>query len=225
VTYFSRVTLNASHSNTQQLANDFCANNYQQHQHLWQLFAKDPDAKRDFIFRNERGKCYYMVSQRKPQNNRGYWQVETKNYSPTIKTGQTLAFSLRVNPVVSRKNKNGKSCRHDVVMDEKQQMNYQSMPISERPPLSAIVHKAGLQWLQTRAEKHGFNIDSNTVQVNGYESHTAYKKKNTNDIQYSTMDFNGLLTVVDAGQFIEALLVGIGPAKAFGCGLMLVKRV
>jgi len=223
MTYFSRVTLNANHANTQQLAKDFCANHYKEHQHLWQLFAKDPDAKRDFIFRNEQGKCYYVVSQREPQNSKDYWQVETKHYSPTIKAGQTLAFSLRVNPIVARKGNNGKSFRHDVVMDAKQQMNFKAMAVNDRPPLTSIVHKAGLEWLTSRAEKHGFKFDQNTVHIDAYEPHTAYKKNST--IKYSTMDFNGLLTVEDTARFSDALITGIGPAKGFGCGLMLVKRV
>lgn len=223
--YFSRVTLNTRHANSQQLAQAFCTNNYKDHQHLWNLFDKDPDANRDFIFRNERGKCYYVVSQREPQNKMDYWDVETKNYSPNIHTGQTLAFTLRANPVITRQGNNGKSFRHDVVMDAKQQMKYKSMPISDCPPLSGIVHEVGIKWLQTRAKKHGFKIDKNTVHVNGYESHTAYKKKSRQPIKYSTMDFNGLLSVVDTDEFTKTLITGIGPAKVFGCGLLLVRRI
>lgn len=99
------------------------------------------------------------------------------------------------------------------------------MPINDRPPLSDIVQKAGIQWLQTRAEKHGFKIDNDTVRVDGYETQTAYKNKSSQIIKYSTMDFNGLLTVVNVDQFIDTLTTGIGPAKAFGCGLLLVRRI
>jgi CRISPR system Cascade subunit CasE len=39
------------------------------------------------------------------------------------------------------------------------------------------------------------------------------------------MDFDWILSVTDKGRFLNALYCGIGPAKAFGCGLMLIRRV
>jgi CRISPR system Cascade subunit CasE len=39
------------------------------------------------------------------------------------------------------------------------------------------------------------------------------------------VDFEGTIEITDPGIFVEALFTGIGPAKAFGCGLMLVRRV
>ena len=33
------------------------------------------------------------------------------------------------------------------------------------------------------------------------------------------------LEVADPARFFDALVRGVGPAKAFGCGLMLVRRV
>jgi CRISPR system Cascade subunit CasE len=41
----------------------------------------------------------------------------------------------------------------------------------------------------------------------------------------STLEFNGVLRVVNVEQFLETLHRGIGPAKAFGCGLLPVRRV
>jgi CRISPR system Cascade subunit CasE len=39
------------------------------------------------------------------------------------------------------------------------------------------------------------------------------------------LDFEGRLKIVDADRFKQALFEGIGSAKAFGCGLMLVRRI
>ena len=44
-------------------------------------------------------------------------------------------------------------------------------------------------------------------------------------ICFSTLDFSGLLTVADPEKFLSTLYGGIGPAKGFGCGLLLIKRV
>jgi CRISPR system Cascade subunit CasE len=38
-------------------------------------------------------------------------------------------------------------------------------------------------------------------------------------------DFEGKLKIVDADRFKKELFQGVRSAKAFGCGLMLVKRI
>jgi len=39
------------------------------------------------------------------------------------------------------------------------------------------------------------------------------------------MAIEGKLKIDDKDRYKKALFQGIGPAKAFGCGLMLVKRI
>jgi CRISPR system Cascade subunit CasE len=36
--------------------------------------------------------------------------------------------------------------------------------------------------------------------------------------------FDGILTVTDAEALIQEMMQGIGPAKAFGCGLLSIAR-
>jgi len=43
--------------------------------------------------------------------------------------------------------------------------------------------------------------------------------------RFSSVDFLGDLEITDVEKFTKALFQGIGRAKAFGCGLMLVKRI
>jgi CRISPR system Cascade subunit CasE len=80
------------------------------------------------------------------------WQIETKPYRPRLVEGQRLAFTLRANPVVSRKDAQGRRHRHDVVMDAKHAMDYRKMVPGERPPLSEITQEAGSWWLDDRAQ-------------------------------------------------------------------------
>ena len=47
----------------------------------------------------------------------------------------------------------------------------------------------------------------------------------TGKLQFTTVDFGGQLTVTDGRAFATALVGGIGHAKAFGCGLLLVRPV
>ena len=43
-------------------------------------------------------------------------------------------------------------------------------------------------------------------------------------MSFSTLDFDGILTVNDPAAFLLALSRGFGAAKAYGCGLMLIRR-
>lgn len=42
-------------------------------------------------------------------------------------------------------------------------------------------------------------------------------------IQFSSVDYTGMLTVTDPGLFLQRLSQGYGKSRAFGCGLMLIK--
>jgi len=89
--------------------------------------------------------------------------------------------------------------------------------------MQSLIQQAGLDWLEARAGKYGFSFDSGAVRVEGYLRHSVTKKAGRKKINFSTLDCTGLLTVVEPEQFKLALFHGIGPAKAFGCGLLLVR--
>jgi CRISPR system Cascade subunit CasE len=56
-----------------------------------------------------------------------------------------------------------------------------------------------------------------SVVAEDYQQH-HFKKRG---IKISTLDFQGLLEVTEPELFIQKVLYkGIGPAKAFGCGLL-----
>jgi len=226
--YLSRIALRSSAEDARHLARSACTDAYREHQTLWRLFDDDPDASRDFLFRREqRGgrPAFYLLSTRLPVRDHGIWQIDHKRYEPRVRVGQRLAFSLRANPVVTRTDAGGRRQRHDVVMDLKRQMDYQRLPPAERPPLAALAQEAGLKWLAGRADRCGFAFEEEAVRVDGYTQHRLAKRGGKSPIRYSTLDFNGLLEVTDIERFYQTLLHGLGPAKAFGCGLLLVRPV
>jgi CRISPR system Cascade subunit CasE len=200
-------------------------NGYQAHQLVWDLFADQPDRQRDFIYRHETVSgwpTFYTVSMREPAGNSEMWEVLAKEYKPQLRPDQRLGFTLCANPIRSRRDENGKQQRHDVVMEEK----LKSKKEGENFDLPNTVQEQGLRWLEERATAHGFSISSNNVRVDGYQQHKLFKKNGNNPITLSTLDFNGILKVTVPDVFInKCLFEGIGPAKGFGCGLMLVKRV
>lgn len=224
--YFSRIELRRSGPGVARLLKMMTADDYRHHQFVWQLFKGVED--RDFLYRREDSgnwPRYYTVSTREPQDSEGLWSIETKPYAPMLSEGMALAFNLRVNPVVTRKDDSGKSRRHDVVMDYKRQIGFKQLTAAQRPPLPQIMRDAGLVWLESRAAQYGFSINTELVTVDGYEQQQSVKRGGAKPITLSSLDFGGMLTVSDVQLFERALFNGIGPAKGMGCGLLMVRRV
>ena len=225
--YFSRIMLNPNADN-RHLGRVLCNDNYREHQVLWRLFDNDPAAERDFLYRQviEYGRIkYYVLSRRMPVDNNGLWRIDPpKVYDPQLSAGQQLCFMLRANPVVTVATKSGKRQRHDVVMQEKQRIGYQRIPVNERPPLQQLVQQSNIKWLSKRMDRNGFSFEPEQVIADGYQQHQSRITRQKPLIHYSTVDFQGILTVVNTDRFERALFSGIGRSKAFGCGLLLIKR-
>ncbi|MCU7816057.1 MAG: type I-E CRISPR-associated protein Cas6/Cse3/CasE [Candidatus Thiodiazotropha sp. (ex Rostrolucina anterorostrata)] len=224
--YFSHIQLRRSGVGVARLLQAMDVDDYRHHQFVWQMFGGTE--KRDFIYRredNDNWPSYFVVSVREPLDREEIWKIETKSYAPKLSNGMGLAFSLRVNPVVTRKDEAGKRKRHDVVMDQKKRIGFKKMSMSERPALPAIMREAGLVWLSGRAEKNGFSFERGLVQIDSYSQHLSVKRGGAKPIRFSTLDISGVLTVTESSLFQRALFNGIGPAKGLGCGLLMVRRI
>ena len=64
---------------------------------------------------------------------------------------------------------------------------------------------------------------SGEVGVDGYET-VRIPRAGGQPAQFSVLDFEGVLEVTDPMRFLAALVNGFGRARAFGCGLMLIRR-
>ncbi|MCP4115904.1 MAG: type I-E CRISPR-associated protein Cas6/Cse3/CasE [Desulfobacteraceae bacterium] len=222
--FLSKIQIRTGNIDPEKLVAFLGKDGYGLHQMIWALFPNQPDAKRDFIYRRDDKQgwpCFYVVSARRPENVQGLFSVDTKEYQPRLKEGDRLGFSLRVNPVVTKKNENGQRSRHDVVMDSKRGLKAVGSDIF----MPEVIRNAGLTWLSSRSERCGFSFDSSLVTVEGYYQHQMTKSKGSKPIRFSTLDFEGIFTVENTNEFTRMLFTGIGPAKAFGCGLMLVRRI
>lgn len=207
---------------------------YADHQWLWQhWFPAERGTPRDFIFRHheyEGQLRYYVVSQRPPLTQSSAWQVRTRDYAPKLKIGDSLHFDLRANPTV-RHGHDGKSKRHDVVINAKKKLltehgltQWQEWQDNDRPKIQNMIQAACSHWLMRRSEQLGFIIDADSLMVEGYDTYQEHQHNKDRNLQFTTVDFSGQLTVTDAASFQSALMNGIGSAKAFGCGLLLVRR-
>ena len=189
------------------------------HRLVWALFADGPDRRRDFLWREEGPGRFMALSARPPAQMPDLFDVEAKLFEPLLAVGDHLAFSLRANPVVSRVGAPGqRGKRHDVVMNA-----LHALPGKERAGarLGAVV-EAGRAWLLRQGEAHGF-IPAEGVGVDGYEP-IRIPRDNGKPAQFSQVDFTGRLTVTDPAAFLVAVAHGFGRARAFGCGLMLIRR-
>ncbi len=240
--YFSVIT--PEERLLRQAAHELTQSSYAEHQWLWKFFPSISDQPRDFIFRRhelEKMPRFYVVSQRPPAAFSDAWQVQSRKYDPQLQEGQHLSFQLRANPVITRKNAAGKSQRHDVVMQAKKRLLTEQglsneakwvdwKDDSNKPLLYELVQKHCAEWLEEVAKKNGFEIaltdeekPQHKLQVDAYEQSNAGKRDH--NIRFSTVDFSGELLVTNPELFQRALFNGLGHAKAFGCGLLLVRRL
>jgi len=196
------------------------------HSLVWSLFKDDPEANRDFVFRAEarHSPVLYVVSARRPNSDDVFMDIETKEYDPQISVGSWLGFDVRLNPVVTRSDQDsGRSRKHDVIMDRKR-TGGESQGNEDRTDVS-VEHAAVRDWLSDREDAFGFRLRSpNQIQVSGYTQNRV-TRRNGSPIRFSSVDVVGSLEVTSEVLFRQALYEGIGRSKAFGCGLLLVRRL
>lgn len=212
---------------------------YDDHQWLWKLFPAPAGTARDFLFRRQEVAGlprYHLVSQRAPRPPGDAWRLQTRPYAPELQAGDRLAFELCAAPTVRRglDSADGKSRRHDVVMEAKRRLlaergltAWRDWQGADRPPLYALVQQACIPWLARRGQAAGFELDAEHCIAAAYRQHgrSADLGGGGRGLQFSSVDFSGELTVRDAERFRHTLFHGLGSAKAFGCGLLLVRRL
>jgi len=193
-------------------------NPYDLHRCLWTLFPGQPrevrkdaeSSRQGFLFRTEdqqhgRPMRVLVQSRLEPFAAPGITMIGCREINPQPQHGQLLAFILTANPVktivdVQREAKPGKTktkCRVPLIREEEQ-----------------------LDWLSRKVDG-AVEVQSVTIQNHA----PTHFRKGDRAGKVATVTFDGLLRVRDAELLIALLENGIGPAKAFGCGLLLVRPV
>jgi len=187
---------------------------------VWTLFADREDRTRDFLWREDDARRFYVLSNRPPEDRHQLFTVETKAFEPVLSSGDRLIFSLRANATIGRPRGNKRSGkRDDVVMAV-----LNSIPKHERAERrKEIIQSEGLAWLRRQGAAAGFDFDDGGVAVDGYEPLTI-RDNAKNALTLSVIEFDGMLTVREPEIFLAKLARGFGRGKAFGLGLMLVRR-
>ncbi len=189
------------------------------HRLVWALFADTPDRRRDFLWREERPGRFMALSARPPEPMSDLFDVESRLFEPLLTQGDRLGFTLRANPVISRAEAPGRrGKRHDVVMDALRHVAQQDRATAR----FGVATEAGLAWLARQGGAHGFTPKN--VDVDGYET-VRIPRDAGPPVRFSQLEFSGTLDVTVPAAFLDGIANGFGRARAFGCGLMLVRRV
>lgn len=224
---FSRITLKDGINPVERVWSHISTEDYALHQTIWDFFANN-GKKRDFLFRTEQIKgnpVIYAISPKRPlASDSSPWYVDTKPYNPNIVNGEQLFFSVRVSACKKRTEKNGKLKKTDIVIAKKKRLRNELAP-DAMPSNQEITHMAASEWMRRQGERYGFNLID--FQVTQHEWHEFKKasKAGTFDIAFPSLDLDGILVVTVSEDFKKMLFEGIGAARSFGCGLMLVRRV
>jgi CRISPR system Cascade subunit CasE len=191
-------------------------NIYQIHQDLWALFPDQDDKLRTFLFRVEQqqagvGASILMQSEIAPSaGNEHVNLLATRDFPLAIIKNQRLRFLLVANPVKT-------------IKDQQERKNKKGVVKSNRVPL--INEDDRQNWLERKLQPWA-QLDS--LIIRPCPPLYFYKKDQQSSKGYGgkivPVAFEGVLTVQEPDAFIERVKNGIGPAKAFGCGLLSVAR-
>lgn len=223
--YLSRATLRRNQQTVKALSPLLLKNpkgpNATGHSLIWSLFCDTPERTRDFLWRESRQGVYYVLSSRPPVDEHALFDLaEPKEFAPALAPGDRLRFSLRANPVVRRLVGGKKhSTKHDVVFDALREQAADDRASHRH----AVIQEQGFEWLARQGRKSGFGVEQREIGIDGYAQHQI-GRGTSKPMAFSTLDYEGVLTVEDPARFLPAVLRGFGAAKAYGCGLMLIRR-
>lgn len=185
------------------------------HRLVWTLFADAPDATRDFVFREVEPGRFLIVSERAPADPRGLWKLEVKAYTPQFSEGQRLAFALRANPAQSVKTPGrSRGARVDAIMHAKT-LAAGALGVED-------IEKAALDWLFAREERIGVKFDRPLCAAGGYRQ-VRIARDGGKPIRHSMIDYEGAFAIVDPAALSQAVTKGVGKARAYGCGLLMLR--
>lgn len=209
-------------------------NPYDLHRQLWRLFpgeAPEPrtsgdEERQGFLFRVEESQTgrparLLVQSRRPPTRADGVSLIGTREFYPNPSVGQHLAFLLTANPVktivdVEAEAKPDKLRRHL----EKNDRRTDKTPRLPNSRVPLVKEEEQRQWLARKL------TDAGVVEGVSVLPHApTYFRKGSRGGKLVTVTFEGVLKVTDAERLTDLLSAGIGPAKAFGCGLLLVRRL
>lgn len=193
-------------------------NPYEIHRRIWRLFPgeeresrkSNQETRQGFLFRMEdrqvgRPARTLVQSRRPPRSAQDLTLLGIREFNPKPLSGMRLRFLLTANPVKT------------IADDERES---KPAKVSEKCRVPLLTEEDQLQWLKRKLDGAA-EIETATVL-----KHPPVRFRKANYAgKVVPITYEGSLSVLGPQTLLSCLENGIGPAKAFGCGLLLVRRL
>ena len=199
------------------------------HRLIWSLFPAG-GRRRDFLWRATRRTEFLVLSRRRPCHNDFFEPVQMKTFEPNLAVGDRLRFTLRVNATkhrLARRAGPGGPAGHrtDIVTDALLTLREQRRHVDEQGHVPEDERRAtekavATQWLARQGEKSGFAVERIDVE-SCLRRHL--RRPGCRDATIGIMNLTGVVRLTGVEAFTSRLHDGFGRARAFGCGLMLIR--
>lgn len=169
---------------------------YAWHNSLWQCFPGKDGAKRKFLFRCEehsRDFAVLIVSSDKPEVPIGI-RGRTKSIPDLFLSHSMYRFQIKANPTMRRK--------------------------SDKRRIGIYASDKLHQWMERKALANGFSLVG-PMEIIGPVDSPFFRKGKIG--KHTWADFKGVLKVEDQNLFQKGFQNGIGSAKAFGYGMLMLE--
>ncbi len=185
---------------------------YDWHQRVWQAFAGRDGLPRDFLIRLDRKEDAYrvLIVSRSVPIRPSWCPIDcfgTKEIPDSFFGHGRFHFSLVANPT--------RKVRVDRP-DGTRAKNGRRLPLTDRGEW--------LAWMQRKAEAGGFSVVEETLRAIPRGREFFHKDGRTHG-SHAAVEFQGQLRVTDPIRFRATVATGIGSAKAFGFGLLVLAPI
>lgn len=192
---------------------------YDWHQRLWECFPDAPTKERDFLTRIdllEGTVCAWMLAEREPIC--PAWcpseNFQARKVASSFLSHSHYAFDLRVNPTKSL-------VQREVDGTPKRKASGKR---ASGKRVSLVAKEELRAWIDRKASEFGFRIsEAKPLEIG--PTVDFWFHKNGKPGVHGGVQYRGILEVTDPVQFATAWKSGIGSAKAFGFGLLLLHPV
>ncbi|MBO0938697.1 type I-E CRISPR-associated protein Cas6/Cse3/CasE [Fibrella sp. HMF5335] len=140
-------------------------------------------------------------------------QQQSAPYDPTFAAGQSLVFRLVANPTKKQKI-NGREQGKRVALHD----------LPDPDAADPDTPTPARLWLTRKAEQHGFRVVYTLTDGFWLGEPNGDGARGKPQLPHYGVRYDGLLQVTNPDTLTKALTTGIGPAKAFGFGLLSVAR-
>ena len=180
------------------------------HRNVMRLFAEAPNASSEvqILYRvlEERAQPYlYLMSSVQPALNEASWLFRGQNARQRDLTPLLARFAP------------GAAFGFDLLA-------YPCKKVYEghRNSVRTFLHtpQERLDWLERQGERIGFSLSA----CHEDEAGDIRGKRKTGLVQFRAVRFTGALRVTDADKFRHGYACGIGPEKAYGLGMLLLRK-